>query len=96
LAVRLENIILELEGEKKHVLIVAEASVVKCLYAFFADVYEKVKHSLLKEIPFLAVTPRVLIQIVPKAYGLLESSYLLGQVVQVISENHFNRYKRDY
>ena len=42
LAVRLEKSLLELEGERTDVFILADASVIRCFYAFYKGIEDKV------------------------------------------------------
>ncbi|KAG9299515.1 hypothetical protein G9A89_020686 [Geosiphon pyriformis] len=66
LAVRLEALILELEGEKNDVLIIAHETVLRCLYAYLFDRPEN-------EIPQIAIPRNYLIEIIPSAYGCKET-----------------------
>ncbi|CAG8438304.1 8034_t:CDS:10, partial [Funneliformis caledonium] len=66
LAVRIESIILELEHEKNDVLIIANETVLRCLYAYLFDRPED-------EIPRIAIPRNYLIEIIPSAYGCRET-----------------------
>lgn len=76
LAVRLENIIMQLERERKHVLIIAHKSVLRCIYAYFVETREA-------EIPFVDLAYGEIVEISPRAYGAFEGRYEVatGRVV---------------
>jgi 6-phosphofructo-2-kinase/fructose-2,6-biphosphatase 4 len=68
-AIRLEEILLELEREKDDVLIIAHESILKCLYAYLMDRSEK-------EIPTeLQIPQNVILELTPVAYGCAEKRY---------------------
>ncbi|KAJ1503490.1 hypothetical protein HMI54_008030 [Coelomomyces lativittatus] len=62
LVIRMEPLILELEGEKDDVLIIAHPSVLKCLHAYLMDQEEL-------EIPNIEILPETLIELHPHVYG---------------------------
>lgn len=64
-AVRLENVMMELERVKRDVLIVADVSVLQCLYAYFCEISNK-------EICHIAFPNGVMTELRPKAYGVYE------------------------
>ncbi|KNE65063.1 hypothetical protein AMAG_10727 [Allomyces macrogynus ATCC 38327] len=70
LALRMEHVILELEGEKEDVLVIAHETVLQCLYAYLMDLGEK-------DIPRLQIPSNTLIELVPQAYGTRETRYLI-------------------
>lgn len=59
LVIRLESIILELEREKNDILIIADASVLRCIYAFFANIPGNV-FSILTQRIFLNLSLRIM------------------------------------
>lgn len=65
LAVRLENVMMELEKSPRDVLILAEASVLRCIYAYFSEIPNR-------DIPQVEIPYNVLIELGPKAYGVFE------------------------
>ena len=62
LAVRLEDVLLELEREKDDILIIAHPTVLRCIYAYLSDKPES-------EIPELAIPLHTVFELQPKAYG---------------------------
>jgi len=68
LALRLEDVILELESEKDDILIIGHESVLRCLYAYFLDRSED-------EIPKLEIPVNTLIEVTPQAYNAIEKRY---------------------
>lgn len=78
LAIRLEEILLELEREKDDVLIIAHESVLKCIYAYLLD---KSEHEMINlEIPWETV-----IELNPVAYGCIEKRYTVDNDLEVAS-----------
>jgi len=67
LALRLEKVIMELEHERKYVMIIAHESVLKCIYAYYFGTPQQ-------EIPTLCLSPSQIIEITPSAYGCLQRS----------------------
>ncbi|KAI9189102.1 hypothetical protein H9P43_000530 [Blastocladiella emersonii ATCC 22665] len=68
LALRLEHVILELEGEKGDVLVIAHETVLRCLYVYLNDLDEKA-------IPGMEIPSHTLIELTPKAQGTVETRY---------------------
>ncbi|KAI9216598.1 6-phosphofructo-2-kinase-domain-containing protein [Blastocladiella britannica] len=68
LALRMEHVILEVEGEKGDVLVIAHETVLQCLYAYLKDLGDKLIPKI--EIPF-----GTLIELVPSAYGTSETRH---------------------
>jgi 6-phosphofructo-2-kinase/fructose-2,6-biphosphatase 4 len=68
LVVRLESIIMELEKSSGSILIIADVSVIRCIYAYFIGAYPFV-------IPSISFgdDPREIIKLEPKAYGCYET-----------------------
>ncbi len=62
MALRLEDILLELEREKDDVLVIAHETVLQCLYAYLMDIPEH-------EIPSVSIPHDTVIELVPVAYG---------------------------
>lgn len=71
LAVRLENVMMELEKSPTDVLILAEAAVLRCIYAYFSEIPNR-------EIPQVDVPYNVVIELGPKAHGVFERRVVLG------------------
>jgi broad specificity phosphatase PhoE len=71
LAIRLENVLMELEGARSRVvLLVADISVLRCLYAYYTNIPSK-------DIPFLDLPANTLLALEPCAYGSIENRYEL-------------------
>lgn len=70
LVIRLESIIMELERDPTNILIIADASVLRCIFAYYIEASPFL-------IPSLVLDPRELIVIQPQAYGCHESRYSL-------------------
>ncbi len=68
---RLEPVIVELERRREPVVVVAHQAVIRCLYAYFTD-------QALDVCPRLAVPLHTVIELVPKAYGAVETRHLLS------------------
>lgn len=66
LALRLESVILEIEGEKNDVLIIAHDSVLRCLFGYLMDVPES-------KVPQLEIPTSKLIELAPTFYGSKKS-----------------------
>ncbi|PVU89964.1 hypothetical protein BB559_004835 [Furculomyces boomerangus] len=67
LSMRLEAIILDIEREKDDVLVVAPASVLRCIYAYFAPTaFSK------RVIPSLSFSRSTFVELTPTAYGCIE------------------------
>ena len=81
LAIRLENVILELERHKGDVMIVAHETVLKCLYAYYADRPEN-------ESPFISLPRHTVVEIVPRAYGYHESRYFVYPIQVPGEDSH--------
>jgi broad specificity phosphatase PhoE len=72
LAIRLGNVLMELEGARsKVILLIADTSVLRCLYAYYTNVPSK-------DIPFIDIQVSDLLGIEPCAYGSIENRYDLG------------------
>jgi 6-phosphofructo-2-kinase/fructose-2,6-biphosphatase 4 len=69
LAIRLEDILLELERERDDVLIIAHPTVLRCIYAYLTDVSD------VNQIPEIEIPEEVLIELQPAAYGCKERRY---------------------
>ncbi|KAI8097063.1 uncharacterized protein BX664DRAFT_72272 [Halteromyces radiatus] len=61
LAIRLESVIMALEREKNDVLIIAHASVLRCLVGYLFDQDEN-------ETPFISIPRSEVIEVTPTAY----------------------------
>lgn len=68
LVVRLESIIMELERDSSNILVIADASVIRCIYAYYIEATPFI-------IPSLVLDPSELIQLQPEAYGCHETRY---------------------
>lgn len=66
LVIRLESIIMELERDPSNILIIADASVLRCIYAYYIEASPFL-------IPSLILDPRELIVLQPQAYGCHET-----------------------
>ena len=66
---RLERILVELEREENDLLIVADANVLKTIYAYLTGKTQQ-------EIPMINLPKRQLLCLVPHPYGVDETSYL--------------------
>lgn len=71
-AVRLENVIMELEKTPDDVIIMADRSVLQCIYAYFREIPNR-------EIPAIDIPLRGLLEIRAKAYGIFERRIKLGR-----------------
>lgn len=78
---RLEPVIIELERQRKPVLIVAHRSVLRCLIAYFKDIPQD-------EIPHIQVPLHTVIKLYPAAYGTLEKQYKLGPTTTSAASDH--------
>lgn len=67
---RLEPVIVELERRREPVVVVAHQAVIRCLYAYFTD-------QSLEACPRLEVPLHTIIELVPKAYGAVETRHAL-------------------
>ncbi len=67
---RLDPILLELERQRRPVLVVAHNAVVRALYGYFADTPAE-------GVPHLPVRLHVLLELVPRAYGPAETRHAL-------------------
>lgn len=65
LTVRMENVMMELERDPTDVLIVADLSVLQCVYAYFLEIPNR-------EIPEVKISQSQFIELRPKAYGVFE------------------------
>ncbi len=65
LSVRLENVMMELERSPHDVLILADASVLRCIYAYFVEVANEL-------IPSVAIEPHAIVELQTRAYGVIE------------------------
>lgn len=89
LAVRLENVMMELEREPHNVLIMADVSVLRCIYAYFLEIPNQA-------LPSIDVAPCSLIELRPKAYGVWERRILLREACEpLISEEVFHPFAED-
>lgn len=70
MAIRLEDVLLELEREKDDILIIAHPTVLRCIYAYLLDRPES-------DIPSLTIPLHTLIELQPKAYGCNERRYFV-------------------
>lgn len=70
LVVRLESIIMELERDTRSILIIADASVLRCIYAYYIEASPFI-------IPSLVLDPSELVLIQPEAYGSHETRFSL-------------------
>jgi len=68
LVVRLESIIMELERDPCNILVIADASVIRCIYAYYIEATPFI-------IPSLILDASELIQLQPEAYGCHETRY---------------------
>lgn len=68
---RLANVMMEAEGTRENILIIADRSVLRCIYAYFCEVPNA-------EIPFIGFDSAHMIELVPKAYGVYERKIPLG------------------
>ncbi len=65
---RLEPVIVEMERRREPVVVVAHQAVVRCLYAYFTN-------QTLEECPRIEVPLHTIIELVPKAYGAVETRH---------------------
>jgi len=64
-AVRLENVMMELEKEPEDVLIIADLSVLQCIYAYFREIPNRA-------IPRIKIETEEIVELRAKAYGIYE------------------------
>lgn len=84
LVVRLEPIIMELERDAHSILIVADATVLRCIYAYYIEASPFV-------IPSLVLDPAEVILLQPMAYGCSESRFSLD-TAQELRPKIFRQY----
>ncbi len=68
LVIRLESIIMELERDSNNIAIIADATVLRCIYAYYIEASPFL-------IPSLVLDPAELIVLQPEAYGCHETRY---------------------
>ena len=68
---RVEPVIVELERQRKPVLIVAHRAILRCLYAYFSDNINR------EEVPHILIPLNVVIKLQPGAYGTSEERFCL-------------------
>lgn len=68
---RLDPVLTEIERHREPVLVIAHQAVIRCLYAYLADVPRE-------QVPFVSVPLHTVIELTPKAYGCEETRYPLG------------------
>lgn len=71
---RLDPVIVEIERSRAPVVVVAHQAVLRCLYAFLTD-------QPMASVPRLPIPLHTVIELVPKAYGAVETRHPLGPVV---------------
>lgn len=81
LAIRLENVLMELEGARSNaVLLISDTSVLRCLYAYYTNIPSK-------DIPFIDIPTQMLIDLEPCAYGSIENRYELDHSSESIPKH---------
>jgi 6-phosphofructo-2-kinase/fructose-2,6-biphosphatase 4 len=78
LALRLEPVILELERANYNVLVIADETVLRCLYAYVVDRSEK-------DIPNLTIPEMQLIELTPHVYTVYETHYSVHPSIHIES-----------
>ena len=68
---RLDPVIIELERQRKPILIVAHRAVLRCLYAYFSGEHER------ERVPHISIPLHTVIKLTPKAYGTAEERFKL-------------------
>lgn len=71
-AVRLENVMMELEKAPNDVIIIADRSVLQCIYAYFREIPNR-------EIPTIDIPLQGLLEMRAKAYGVFETRIKLSR-----------------
>ena len=72
---RIEPAIIELERQRKAVLIIAHRAVLRCLYAYFTNLPRE-------EVPHISVPLHTVIKLTPHAYGTNESRFQLMDPIE--------------
>lgn len=72
---RLEPVIFELERTKATILIIAHQAVLRCLYGYLQNRDPR-------EVPFIPVPLNTVIELQPRAYGCVETRFLLADGVK--------------
>lgn len=75
LALRVEDILLELERERDDILIVAHQTVLRCIYAYLLDRSED-------EIPTTVIPMNTVFELFPQAYGCIETRHVVQDLLQ--------------
>ncbi len=68
---RLDPVLAEIERHREPVLVIGHQAVIRCLYAYLADVPRD-------QVPFVSVPLHTVIELTPKAYTVEEKRYPLG------------------
>lgn len=84
LVIRLESTIMELERGTYNILIIADASVLRCIYAYYIEASPFL-------IPSLVLDPSQLIVLKPEAYGCNETRFSV-ETGDISQEKIFRRY----
>lgn len=84
LVIRLESTIMELERDTHNILIIADASVLRCIYAYYIEASPFL-------IPSLILDPNQLIVLQPEAYGCNETRYSV-ETGDISQQKIFRRY----
>jgi len=80
LAVRLENVMMELERDPADILIMAHISVLQCIYAYFVEIPSN-------QISSTRIPPSVLVELTTKAYGVIERRFEFDASTISLSED---------
>ncbi len=68
---RLDPVIVEIERSREPVVVVSHQAVLRCLYAYFTD-------QPMESVPHLPIPLHTVIELLPKAYGTVETRHSLG------------------
>jgi broad specificity phosphatase PhoE/predicted kinase len=68
---RVDPVLAEIERHREPVLVIGHQAVLRCLYAYLADVPRE-------QVPYVAVPLHTVLELTPKAYGCDEKRYPLG------------------
>ncbi len=68
---RLDPVLTEIERHREPVLVIGHQAVLRCLYAYLADVPRE-------QVPYVSVPLHTLVEVFPKAYGCDEKRHPLG------------------
>jgi broad specificity phosphatase PhoE len=77
---RLEPVIFELERTKQPILIIAHQAVLRCLYGYLQNRDPS-------EVPFIPIPLNTVIQLQPRAYGCVETRFVLDGVTAPVTHN---------